>query len=199
MAGAELIKVAHIIRTALADNLSALSSYPNAPNISTLGELNSAISDFEKHIDMPAIAEEKIKISNRKMRKLFSENGALMTYKFKKYIRLIQHSHPQVYFDFWLSSKIKKPMITPTALRGKVLEENGNPVFAAIVDIKSAGKSTKSTQLGNYKFFKLPKGDHEITIQHPDRTTMKSVISIRKGKATVQDFIFANNSEQKKQ
>jgi hypothetical protein len=155
--------------------------------------LNSAITDFKKHLNQPQKSNESIKNASQEIRNQlkaykFLIKNVLKGYMFSKY----QQEKPLVYKKFIQCIEMSKVPKRKRALVGKITDTKGNPIHRVRVSVDGKKPLVKRGTKGNYFFKNMPNGSHKIKFScnefksvlrvvmiHPSRTTWLNVVMQR--------------------
>ncbi len=184
-----LVARANIIRDAANTNLASLSGYPNAPSAASITALTTAITDFSSFINRPAETEDTLKEARLFIKQAITDNGVIMSKKLKKLIKTVKVSNPALFVAVMDASKIEAASSTPISLRGKVVNQVGDPVAGAVLTIVENPQTAISTALGNYQFDSIPQGHYNITVTSPGYLPLTTQADITNGIGSTLDIV----------
>jgi hypothetical protein len=117
----------------------------------------SLLNEFRAELSKPRNAIVDRKGTTLKIANLFEECNRIL-YQLDTRVNAIQETQPAFWQDYFSNRIIVDYKGRTLALRGKIVNEAGNPIRNVIVAIPSIGLETKTTEKGNYEFKSLPAG-----------------------------------------
>ncbi|MBP6687573.1 MAG: TonB-dependent receptor, partial [Lacibacter sp.] len=84
------------------------------------------------------------------------------------------------------------PLPAPT-VKGVVRTKDGKPAGLVNIILKENNKGTITNEAGEYFFYSVPEGRYTLIVSFTGLKTVETTVEIKKGEASVQDFILSEN------
>jgi len=181
--------VAQEILATATQNLTQLIPYGVTQNV--IDNANDSLTDYREELSKPRNNIVNKKEKNERIDQLFIESKRIL-FKLDTRVNAIKTTQPQFYKDYFNNRMIVDYKGSKLALRGKVLDINGNPINNVIVSIPSLGIETKTTAKGNYEFKSLPAGILNLKFNKVTFDEVSQNVGIVKGERLQLDILLKN-------